>query len=154
MYRCGNCALLLLPLPSSCQRSLGVVCPRVCGTAWLMISGPVVAVSLLELLLVSVSYPEDIVCAFEEDRVQSHTRFRTPEALNRMRREPFKMSSYASQCRSSASEIDLSGQFVPQVAKTLMRSSSASLGGGLKLEAGKCFLSPFYDRSSAWNHMQ
>lgn len=39
------------------------------------------------------------------------------------------MSSYASRCLSSALEIDLSGQFVPQVAKALMRSSAAKFWG-------------------------
>lgn len=52
------------------------------------------------------------------------------EALTRMRREPFKMSGNASWYLSSALGIDLSGQFVPRVAKTLMRSSAAKFLGG------------------------
>jgi len=47
------------------------------------------------------------------------------EALTRMRREPFKISGDASRYLSPALGIDLSGQFVPQVGKTLMRSSTA-----------------------------
>lgn len=46
------------------------------------------------------------------------------EALTQMRQEPFKMSGDASWCFSSALGINLSGQFVPRVSRTLMRAST------------------------------
>lgn len=58
------------------------------------------------------------------------------------------MSSDASRCLSSALGIDLSGQFVPRLAKTLMRSSAAKFW---EVEVGASE-KVFSDHFAALNH--
>lgn len=58
------------------------------------------------------------------------------------------MSGDASRCLSSVLGIDLSGQFVPRVAKTLMRSSAAKFWG-LEVSARE---KVFSDHFSALSH--